>query len=148
MFEIVPINVGHDHTLPPILSAYAWETSMSDHEIHAVIRQAIAAWEHGNAEQFAALFTEHGEFVVPGDRWVGRDAIRQVTADFSAEHTVAIDVHQIIIQDQRAAVEWSWHETNRSTGKSSQAEDVIMVDFVAGKVQRWREYIDTQSVPR
>lgn len=78
-------------------------------------------------------------------RQEGPAAIRQVTADFCADHAVKITVCQIIIQGQRAAVEWSWHETHRSTGEYSQAEDVIVVEVTAGKIQRWREYIDTQA---
>ncbi|MDB9526750.1 SgcJ/EcaC family oxidoreductase [Oscillatoria sp. CS-180] len=122
-----------------------FDSVMADSLVNTLICDAIAAWENGDAEQFANLFTDTGEFIVPGDRWVGQEAIRQVTADFSAEHSVKIDVHQMIVQDQRIAIEWSWQETNRATGESSRADDVIVVTITNGKIQRWREYIDTQS---
>lgn len=118
---------------------------MKPSDIEAIIQTAIAAWTEGKPDQFAALFAENGEFIVPGDRWVGPEAIRQVTAEFTEANAVAIVVQNILIQGQHAAVEWHWQETNRSTGETSQAEDVTMIDIVDGKIQRWREYIDNRS---
>ncbi|MGB3138620.1 MAG: nuclear transport factor 2 family protein [Nodosilinea sp.] len=118
---------------------------MQPSEIQATIQAAIAAWTQGRAEEFANLFAEDGEFIVPGHRWVGPEAIRQVTADFIQDHEATISIQHILIQDQHAAIEWQWQETNKSTGENSQANDVIMIDFVDGKIQRWREYIDAQS---
>lgn len=114
-------------------------------KIRAIIQYAIAAWTEGNASGFAALFTEDGELIVPGRRWVGPEAIQQAAWDFLKDSQVHIDVQQVLIQGQRAAVEWKWQETSKSHGTSSQADDVIMIDFVDGKIQRWREYIDNDT---
>ncbi len=106
---------------------------------------AIAAWSSGDAAGFAALFAEDGAMIVPGRRWVGPAAIQQAAADFFKDYDAAITVRQILIQEHRAAVEWRWRETCRQTGKSEAADDVIMVDFSAGQIVRWREYIDRDS---
>jgi len=43
-------------------------------------------------------------------------------------------------------VEWIWKDVEKNTGSQSQAEDAIIVDFREGQINRWREYIDTQSL--
>ena len=43
-----------------------------------------------------------------------------------------------------AAVEWIWRDRNRATGKINTAEDAIIIEIHQGKIQRWREYIDTE----
>lgn len=99
----------------------------------------------GDAEGFATLFTEDGILVVPGDRWIGHSVIREVFTDFSQEHSVSVQVKKIVIQNQHAAVEWRWRETDKITGLSREADDAIFIDFVNGKIKRWREYIDWLS---
>ncbi|MBF2021815.1 MAG: SgcJ/EcaC family oxidoreductase [Hydrococcus sp. C42_A2020_068] len=119
--------------------------SMQPEEIRATIEQAREAWVKGDAEAFASLFSPDGEFIVPGNRWVGREAIRQVAADFFASHSsVRIDIKQIIIEGDRAAVEWYWEEKNQE-GRLNRADDAILVDFQAGQIVRFREYIDTAT---
>jgi uncharacterized protein (TIGR02246 family) len=119
--------------------------SMQPEEVKAIVRQAREAWVNRDAEAFASLFGSEGEFIVPGNRWVGRDAIRQVATDFFASHpSVKIDIKQIIVEGDRAAVEWYWEDKNQE-GRLNQADDAIIVDFKAGQVVRWREYIDTTT---
>ncbi len=119
---------------------------MQPEEIRSLVQQAADAWVSGNAEAFAALFTSDGEFIVPGDRWVGQAAIQQVAADFaSAYSNVKIDIRRIIVEDDQAVVEWDWQETEKATGQHGSADDVIVIDFRDGRFSRWREYIDTQS---
>ncbi|MGF1512972.1 MAG: hypothetical protein ACFB5Z_04645 [Elainellaceae cyanobacterium] len=48
--------------------------------------------------------------------------------------------------EARAVVEWYWEDTDASTGEISRAEDAIAVDVADGRVRRWREYIDTESL--
>ncbi len=139
------VLLSSNFLVSPEFDLYFNRDPMANTAIHALVDAAIAAWETGNADQFANLFTETGEFVVPGDRWVGRASIRQVTADFCADHAVDITVQQVIVQDNRAAIEWRWQEINRTTGETNLADDVIVVTVANDKIQRWREYIDTQS---
>lgn len=122
------------------------ETNMQPAAIHAMVQQAAKAWMEKDADGFAALFTLDGELIVPGYRWTGPTAIRQVTADFSAGAAeVNIKIQRTIVEGNQAAVEWQWEDVEQATGQRNRAEDVIMIDFAAGKIRRWREYIDTQS---
>ncbi|PIG93659.1 SgcJ/EcaC family oxidoreductase [Gloeocapsopsis sp. IPPAS B-1203] len=117
---------------------------MKPEEIRSRIQQAAHAWMTGNAEAFAELFVPDGEFIVPGDRWIGRAAIRQAVVDFAAAHShVQIEIQRILIDGDSAVVEWHWQEEIAGTHNS--ADDAIAIDFQNGLISRWREYIDTQS---
>lgn len=121
-------------------------------EIHAVIEQSIFAWTHGEAETFASLFTDDGEFIVPGNRWVGPLAIRKALADFAAAASdVSIQLLQVMIatpsspEGDRVLLEWHWENTDLKTRERIVADDAIAIDFRGSKISRWREYIDSQS---
>ena len=118
---------------------------MASEQCRSIIQQAAEAWITGNADSFASLFLPDGEFIVPNNRWVGTEKIRQVAADFATDYQVKIEIRRIIVEDERAVVEWYWSDTEKATGKCNQAEDAIVVDFRAGKISRWREYIDATS---
>lgn len=115
-------------------------------KIQTIIQDARTAWVTGDAERFAALFTENGEFLVPGQVYRGRDEIRTVLADFAKTHTdVRIDIQRITTENNRAVIEWHWEDTEAQTGKRTVADDAIVVDFENGQINRWREYIDQES---
>jgi uncharacterized protein (TIGR02246 family) len=118
-------------------------------EIEAVrscIQQAADAWMTGNAAQFVDLFDTDGEFIAPGNRWVGKAAIHQAFEQFMQEYAeIKITIQQILVDGDRVAVEWQWQETEKSTQKRNLADDAILVDFHNGLIQRWREYIDTAT---
>jgi uncharacterized protein (TIGR02246 family) len=117
--------------------------------IHDCIKQAQEAWLTGNGEAFADLFAATGEFVVPGQRWQGRAAILTAFQDFAATQRVtAIEVRNLVVQGDRAMLEWYWEEADRESGEVSRAEDAIAIDFQGPLIQRWREYIDTDSLSR
>ncbi len=118
---------------------------MTPERIRSVIQQAADAWKTGNADAFASLFLPDGEFIVPNNRWVGPVKIEQVTADFTANYEVKIEIRRIIVEGEQAVVEWHWEDMEKATGKCNQADDAIVVDFKSGKFSRWREYIDTTS---
>lgn len=145
-YAIATTLTTHQTTPQPTVNSHLGGTkSMKPEEIHEIIQQAVQAWISGDADAFARLFTPDGLFIVPGHRWVGPSQIRQVTAEFTAAHSVKIEIHQILIQGDRAVVEWFWEETNKTTGSHQKAEDAIAIDFKDGKITRWREYIDTQT---
>lgn len=119
---------------------------MTSEQIRSIIQQASEAWSTGNADAFTALFLPDGEFIVPNNRWVGQRAIRQASADFFAQYEVTtIEIRQLIVEDDRAVVEWYWEDREKATGKCSQADDAILINFKEGKISRWREYIDVKS---
>jgi uncharacterized protein (TIGR02246 family) len=119
---------------------------MTPETVRSVIKQARDAWIAGDADAFASLFLADGEFIVPGNRWVGQVAIRQVAADFSTAYVdIKIDIRRIVVEGSQAVVEWHWQETEKATGKSGSADDAIVIDFQDQYISRWREYIDTQS---
>ncbi len=118
---------------------------MTSEQCRSIIQQAAEAWITGEADAFASLFLPDGEFIVPNNRWVGVAKIRQVAADFAADYEVKIEIQRTIVEEDRAVVEWHWSDTEKATGKCNQAEDAIVVDFKAGKISRWREYIDATS---
>jgi uncharacterized protein (TIGR02246 family) len=114
--------------------------------MRSMIQQAAASWVNGDSRGFATLFSFDGEFIVPGSRWVGVDAIERAAKGFHASHSqVEIEIQQILVENTRACVEWVWRDINLSSGKRTQAEDAIVVDFQDRKIQRWREYIDDVS---
>jgi ketosteroid isomerase-like protein len=43
-------------------------------------------------------------------------------------------------------VEWHWQDVQTATGKSSSADDAIVVEFHNAKISRLREYIDIQGI--
>ena len=118
---------------------------MTSEQYRSIIQQAAEAWITGDADTFASLFLPDGEFIVPNNRWVGVAKIRQVIADFAADYKVKIAIRSIIVEGNQAVVEWYWSDKEKATGKCNQAEDAIVVDFRAGKITRWREYIDATS---
>ncbi len=112
--------------------------------VRSRIEQAAASWVNGDAQIFAALFAPDGEFVVPGQRWVGVEAIQRAAADFASSHShVKIEIQRILVDHQQAVVEWQWEDVETSTGKHTRADDAIVVDFVGDRIKRWREYIDS-----
>lgn len=119
---------------------------MTPDQIETIIYQARDAWINGDAKGFSALFHPDGVLIVPGQQWQGQEAISQSLAEFAATHTeVNIQIHRILIDGHCAVIEWSWQEMEKATGKRSQAEDAIVIEFKDGLIQRWREYIDLES---
>lgn len=119
---------------------------MNPAQIRATIQRAGEAWMNGDADGFARLFLPDGELIVPGYRWQGQQAIHNVVAEFSATHgDVNVNIRRILVEGDSAFVEWVWEDTETQTGKRTQAEDAIAVDFEQGQIRRWREYIDTES---
>ncbi|MDY7014922.1 MAG: SgcJ/EcaC family oxidoreductase [Cyanobacteriota bacterium] len=60
---------------------------MQPESIRSIIEQARRAWIEGNSTAFSSLFCADGEFIVPGNRWVGREEIEKAIAEFAATHS-------------------------------------------------------------
>ncbi len=119
---------------------------MNPEDIRIAIAQARDAWIARDAEALAALFAPDGEIIVPGQRWQGQERIRQEVAHFAQQYSdVRIEIRQIIVDGDRAVVEWYYEDTENTTGRRNKADDVIVINFQAGRISRWREYFDTET---
>jgi uncharacterized protein (TIGR02246 family) len=122
------------------------KSPMTPEAIQLIIQQAAHCWVTGNVEEFASLFTPDGEFITPGHRSVGPKEIQKTSeAFYETHHQVEIKITNVLVENERAAVEWKWQDIDKISGKCSQADDAIMIDFCDSKICRWREYIDTTS---
>ncbi|HEY9764407.1 MAG TPA: nuclear transport factor 2 family protein [Trichocoleus sp.] len=114
--------------------------------VDEIILAAQNAWLSGDADRFAGLFDQIGQFVVPGNEWVGQGNIRDAFQEYiDAYEVINIEVTQIIQEGDRAFVEWRWSDRERGTSNVSQAEDAVVIETQAGRIIRWREYTDTCS---
>ncbi|MEM6446283.1 MAG: nuclear transport factor 2 family protein [Cyanobacteria bacterium P01_D01_bin.123] len=121
-------------------------TTHSSAQKTSTIHKARMAWLQGKADVFAQLFSPTGEFIVPGQQWVGVEAIRNAATSYFKQYTVAsIEIQRILVAGDRVMVEWNWLDVERFTDQRTWAEDVIVIDFNGDRIQRWREYIDTQT---
>jgi uncharacterized protein (TIGR02246 family) len=130
--------------LPLALSPHESMTTTPE-TIHTLIETAKTAWITQDADGFASLFAEDGCFMAPGFQAQGRQAIRQTMLDFAKSNVrVQIEIQQVVIDGDRAMLEWTWRSTNQQ-GDTSVADDAIAVDVQDGKISRWREYIDEKT---
>ena len=72
-------------------SAEPQESSPELAALRAGSEAVVAAFNKGDAEAIAALWTEHGEYIDDrGHRFAGREAIEKGYAEFFAEHPGAV----------------------------------------------------------
>ncbi len=114
--------------------------------IYSLIEQAKDAWMARDADALAQLFLQDGALIVPGQHWKGQAKIREEIAKFSQQYTdVSITIQQILIDGNRAAVEWHYEDTEKSTGQRSQVDDAIIIEVKDGRISYWREYFDAET---
>ncbi len=112
--------------------------------IRSLIEQAKDYWVACDADALAQLFTLDGELIVPGQRWQGQERIREEISKFAQQYTdVRIAIQRVLIDGNQAAVEWHYEDTEKATGKRSQSDDAIFIEFHNGRISCWREYFDT-----
>lgn len=116
----------------------------SPEQIRSTIEQARNAWIDRDADALADLFTIDAELIVPGQRWQGQAQIRSEIAKFARQYAnIRITIRSIIIDGNRAAVEWHYEDMEQATGQRSQSDDAIVIEFHNGLISYWREYFDT-----
>ena len=134
----------HAHATNLITMSGSSQTMLASIQ-HLVNRQA-RAWENADVEAIVADFAEDARFVVPGTSFRGKQEIRAAAKDYFANFTnTQVTVKRIIGNDNEGAVEWSWSDQERKTGKKNSADDAIIFELENGKITYWREYIDSQS---
>jgi uncharacterized protein (TIGR02246 family) len=120
------------------------QNSLPSPDIRATIELAKNAWIARDADALAQLFTEDGTLIVPGQKWQGQAQIRSEIAKFARDYTdISITINQIIIDGDRAAVEWHYEDTEKATGNRNQSDDAIVIEVKNGRISYWREYFDT-----
>lgn len=125
------------------MSLAASQNSSLPQDIRSTIELARNAWIARDADALAELFTEDGALIVPGQRWQGQARIRSEIAKFARDYTdVSITIDRIIIDGDRAAVEWHYEDTQKATGKRNQSDDAIVLEVQNGRISYWREYFD------
>jgi uncharacterized protein (TIGR02246 family) len=126
------------------MSLAASQNSSLPQDIRSTIELARKAWSDRDADALAELFTEDGTVIVPGQRWQGQTRIRSQIAKFARDYTdVSITIERIIIDGDRAAVEWHYEDTEKATGKRNRSDDAIVLEVQNGRISYWREYFDT-----
>jgi uncharacterized protein (TIGR02246 family) len=126
------------------MSLAASQNSSLPQDIRSTIELARKAWIDRDADALAELFTEDGTLIVPGQRWQGQTRIRSQIAKFARDYTdVSITIERIIIDGDRAAVEWHYEDTEKATGKRNRSDDAIVLEVQNGRISYWREYFDT-----
>ena len=117
-------------------------------DIRALVHAQASAWVAGDADAIAGAFADPCEFIVPGMRLTHPHEIRRAVEDHRALYRdVRVEVNQIIVQGDRAAVEWTWTDTNKDTGATARVQDAIVLRVAGGKLIYWREYLDCSAAP-
>lgn len=116
-----------------------------DHEaVRELVGRQARAWEAADPDAIAADFAPDGELVSPAGRWRGQEAIRSAAQAFFAETCdVAVQVRRLVLDGETGALEWSWSETDRVTGRRRTMEDGVIFVLRGDKIVYWREYFDT-----
>ncbi|WP_071517663.1 nuclear transport factor 2 family protein [Geitlerinema sp. PCC 9228] len=114
---------------------------MTATEIRNCIQQAAQACQQKDATTFASLFASNAELIISNQRIVGKEQIAAITANYLANcENIQIDIKNIIVEENRAVVEWIWRDRKGDSGKENCAANAISLTFVDGKIARWREY--------
>ncbi|MEO0801667.1 MAG: nuclear transport factor 2 family protein [Cyanobacteria bacterium J06642_2] len=121
------------------------EATLSEEDVRQVFDQVIEAWTTPNPDLLVDVYAEDGEFVLPGEVFSGKDAIRELATAYTADHEIAVDLKRVVVVGNFAFAEWVWNDTDKASGETSQFDEAVVVDFEDGKVKRWREYIDADT---
>ena len=122
------------------------ETRPVDPKIKQLVERQANAWETADSDKIIADFANDGLFVVPGSQCRGKEEIKAAAESYFAEFAdTKVTIKRIIVKGDEGAIEWTWSEKNKQTGKRSQAEDAIIFELEDGKIKYWREYLDKQS---
>lgn len=114
---------------------------MSRDEILTIVEKAVNACISKNAIAFASLFAQDGEIIMNKNYKIVKADIEKVTADyFSNLEYVKINVHNILIEDNKAFVEWSWEDYNLLSKQKNCHDNVLSIHFQDGLIKSWREY--------
>jgi uncharacterized protein (TIGR02246 family) len=119
---------------------------MNRQEATALVQRQARAWAQANAEAIIADFAPDGVLIAPGGQWKGHDALREaIDSFFAASGDIRVNITRVLVDGNQGAVEWTWSETKKSTGKRHTVDDAIIFTVRDGKIASWREYFDTRQ---
>ncbi len=114
---------------------------MKRKDIVTVINQAVSACLNKNAADFAALFTNNGAIILEKNKRILKPQIEQVTNDYFAKlEYIKIEINDILIDKNKALIEWNWEDLNSETKQKNCHKNVIYLKFDDGLIISWREY--------
>lgn len=120
---------------------------MKEQITQMVIRQA-RAWENQDAQAIADDFANSAVFIAASFEFQGKSRIKQAALDyFKGFHNTVVEIKRIIVDGNEGAVEWTWRDQNRKSGKEGYAEDAIIFKLENDKIVYWREYIEKKDPP-
>lgn len=122
-------------------------------ETEAVIRQAIDLWNQGQLEAYVACYDDHVEWRMSEGSGRGKQGIpEQLAAELTALPDCRMEVHQVIVDGERAAVEATLTGTNSgpirtragasqpATGRRVLRRLVLMLRVHDGRITEFRGY--------
>ncbi|WP_017294083.1 nuclear transport factor 2 family protein [Geminocystis herdmanii] len=112
---------------------------MNDYRL--LVDRAIKACMEKNASRFSSLFTEDGEIILNQNLCFSKQEIEEVTHKyFVSLKYVKIETKYIIIERNKAFIQWSWSDFNLVNNQENSHDNVIVLDFKDNLIYRWREY--------
>ncbi|MEO0928716.1 MAG: nuclear transport factor 2 family protein [Cyanobacteria bacterium J06643_13] len=129
-----------------ILVLPAMSESLSRSQIEQLITRQAQAWENQDAQAIAADFADEAVFIAAGFEFLGKERIKKAALDYFKQfHQTSVAIKNVIVEENKGAVEWDWRDRNRKTDKEGFAEDAIVFELVEGKIVYWREYIEKKK---
>lgn len=118
---------------------------MTPREIRNLIKIAASTCMARDAETFTSLFTADAELFMSGHQIVGKAAIKKATTDYLTTcEQIQVNIHQIIVENNQALVEWTWEDIKVKTGQRNRTDNAIVIKFKDGLICRWREYSNSK----
>jgi uncharacterized protein (TIGR02246 family) len=106
-----------------------------------LIDEAIQACIEQNASRFSSLFTDDGKIVLNQNLSFSKAEIETVTQKYFASlKSVKIETKYIMIEGNKAFIQWLWRDFNLVDNQENSHDNVIVLDFKDSLIYCWREY--------
>ncbi|MGI0480985.1 nuclear transport factor 2 family protein [Geminocystis sp. CENA526] len=106
-----------------------------------LVNDVIKACENKDAFLFSSLFSNDGVIILNNNSTIYKEDIETVTKTyFDNLKYIKIHVKSLIIQENKAFIEWSWLDYNLITNKENNRDNLIILDFKNNSIDRWQEY--------
>jgi uncharacterized protein (TIGR02246 family) len=108
----------------------------------------IALWECGDLDAVLADYHQDAVVIVPtGHILKGRGAIAASLAEFFARfQDVELRLQKVMALGDELAVEWIFACTERTSGRRGRVRGAAFISLREGKIARWREYWDINTL--